>query len=286
MNCKECQELITPAVDHCLGDDERTEFSRHLEQCEPCRREYELERRTKAFIQHRAPRVAAPPELQRAVRAMVLREEASEHSARESWWMPRLSGRRLVPALALAAALVALIVLWPSPVHPPEQLTTQASLGGGDIVGQSFANFERILSGAITPQLETNEPERVRGFFSGRTTFPVLVPLTRDCTLFGAVLNEYGGVPLAHTMYRHHDKILYIYQTCWETVQRGSPLVLPRKVRTAIIENGMYTETRPDGSTIAVWTDGRTLCAAVAQMDRDGLLACLDPDVMPGIAFH
>ena len=127
MNCKECQELITPAVDRCLGDEERTEFSRHLEQCGTCRREYELERRTKTLIQHRAPRVAAPPELQRAVRAMVLRDGDSDPSSREVWWMPALSRRVMIPALALAAALVAFIVLWPSPVHPPEQAMTQAA---------------------------------------------------------------------------------------------------------------------------------------------------------------
>jgi len=281
VTCKECQELITPAVDQCLGEQERAEFSRHLELCAPCRREYELERRTKALVQHRAPMVATPVELSRAVRAMVRREAEAGDDRQESLWrrlVPRSVAR---PALAAAVVLAVLIVLWPSSEETPSPVS-EASVAGADIVGQGFANFERLLSGAIRPQLETNEPERVRTFFSGRTTFPVLVPLTRQCTLIGAVLNDYGGVPLAHTLYRHNDEILYVYQTCWETVQRGSPLVLPEKVRVAMREKGMYTETRDDGSTIAVWTDGRTLCAAVAHMDRDGLLACLDLGGAPG----
>jgi anti-sigma factor RsiW len=275
VTCKECQELITPAVDQCLGEQERTEFSGHLAQCASCRREYELERRTKALVQHRAPMVATPVELSRAVRAMVRREAEAGGDRQESLWR-RLVPRSVAhPALAAAVVLAALIVLWPSSEETPSPVS-EASVAGADIVGEGFANFERLLSGAIRPQLETSEPERVRTFFSGRTTFPVLVPLTRQCTLIGAVFNEYGGVPLAHTVYRHNDQILYVYQTCWETVQRGSPLVLPEKVREAMQEKGMYTETRDDGSTIAVWTDGRTLCAAVAHMDRDGLLACLD----------
>jgi anti-sigma factor RsiW len=221
--------------------------------------------------------VATPLELSRAVRAMVQREAEAGGGRQESLWR-RLMPRAVVrPVLAAAVVLAALIVLWPSSEESPSPVS-EASLAGADIVGQSFANFERLLSGAIRPQLETSEPERVRSFFSGRTTFPVLVPLTRHCTLIGAVFNNYGGVPLAHTVYRHNDQILYVYQACWETVQRGSPLVLPQKVRQAMEEKGMYTETRNDGSTIAVWTDGRTLCAAVARMDRDGLLACLDLD--------
>jgi len=280
VNCRECQELITPAVDQCLGDDDSKRFSAHVKACAPCRREYELERRTKVLIQHRARMIATPPEVSEALLAMVHREAEARGDASEVWWrrlVPRLS---VGPVLGLGAAIIALIVLWPSSDEPPPRVL-QASLVGPDIVRQSFANFERVLSGAIRPQLETSEPERVRTFFSGRTTFPVLVPLTRHCTLVGAVYNDYGGAPLAHTVYRHNDQILYVYQACWETVQRGSPLVLPQSVRKVMDDQGMYTETRADGSTIAVWTDGTTLCAVVARMDREGLLGCLDIGGVP-----
>ena len=273
MNCRECQDLITPAVDQCLGEDDRRRFAAHLEGCATCRRDYEMERRTKSLVQHRARMVTTPPDIAQALRAVIDREEAS--TRRVPWWQSIIPRSTVGPALGLAAVLLALIVLWPSPEEPAPSLL-QASLAGPDIVRQSFANFERVLTGAIRPQLETSEPERVRSFFSGRTTFPVLVPLTRHCTLVGAVLNEYGGVPLAHTLYRHDGEIIYVYQTCWQTVRRGSPLVLPSGVQTAMEERGMYTETRTDGSTIAVWTDGRTLCAAVAHMDRDRLLECLE----------
>lgn len=273
MDCREFQELITPAVDRCLDPADAGRFRAHREACPECRREFELEQRTKALIQHRARMVATPPEVSQAILAMVRHQQPA--GGAEPWWQRLLPRSYVGPAVALAAALLALIVLWPSAEESPRTLL-QASIAGPDVVRQSFANFERVVSGAIRPQLETNEPERVRTFFAGRTSFPVVVPVGRDCRLTGAVLNEYGGVPLAHTLYRHHDALLYVYQTCWQTVQRGSPLVLPDDVRRAMQEDGMYSESRADGSSIVVWTDGRTLCAAVAHMDTDELIACLD----------
>ena len=275
MTCKEVQELITPAVDQCLLETDRGPFFAHLELCTPCRRDFEVERRTKALVQHRTCMVATPPEVAQAVRAIVLREEGAGVDASAIWWQRFIPRPSLGPVIALGVALLALIVLWPSPDEPVPNVL-QASLVGPDIVRQSFANFEHLLSGAIRPQLETSEPERVRNFFSGRTTFPVLVPLTRHCTLVGAVYGDYGGAPLAHTVYRHDGQLLYVYQACWETVQSGSPLVLPPQVREEMETRGIYTETRADGLTIVVWATGPTLCTAVAQMNRDGLLACLD----------
>ena len=281
MTCNEFQELITPAVDQCLVEKDSRPFFAHLELCAPCRREYEMERRTKALVRHRARMVATPLEVSQAVRAVVLGEQNAGVAEATVWWQRFIPRPSLGPALALGVALLALIVLWPSPEEPVPTVL-QASLVGPDVVRQSYANFERVVSGAIRPQLETNEPERVRTFFLGRTTFPVLVPLTRHCTLVGAVYNDYGGAPLAHTVYRHENQILYVYQACWETVQKGTTLALPPHVREVMEKQGVYTETRPDGITIAVWANGPTLCAAVAQMDRDGLLGCLDLGSAPG----
>ena len=274
VTCREFQELISPAVDLLLGKEEMFLFLEHARACPPCGSEYQMELTTKRIVRTKARMVRTPPVLAHSILRMV-KDDAVGHPARLALRWRAVLGRPLVkPALALSIFLALLSVILIRTPRPSESIMT-ASLGPKDVMLQSLRNYRAVVSGTIQPQLVSEEHEKVRQFFSGITQFPVLVPALNQCTLVGGVLNEFGGAPLAHIVYRRADKLIYIYQACWSTVQRGEALDLPPHVKSALQATGWYTASMPEGSSIALWTNGQTLCAAVAQMSPEELHSCL-----------
>jgi hypothetical protein len=222
--------------------------------------------------------VQTPVAVARVISETIQRETISRTAHKEGWWTELLRKPFAKPALALGGVVVIVaLFLFDSPDRP--ESLVHASLSGNDVLLQSFSNYLAVENGAIQPQLVSAEPERVRNFFTGKTGFPVLVRTMRECTLVGAVLNEHAGAPLAHIVYKHSDQIIYVYQACWKTVKTGEQLKLPATAQTSLARSGLYTETRSDGRTVALWTEGETLCAAVARLDRDELLSCLSMSV-------
>ncbi|MCK5572873.1 MAG: zf-HC2 domain-containing protein [Bacteroidetes bacterium] len=274
MDCREFQGLISAAVDRYLSSEELEIFLEHAKKCPPCQDEYESEITTKHVVQSRTRMVKTPVAVARVISDTLERETASRRAHREPRWREILRKPLMKPALALALVVVMFLLYMDNSPQRTDQFI-QASLPGNDVILQSFANYLDVETGAIKPQVVSTQPERVKDYFMGKTQFPVLVRAMRECTLVGAVLNEYSGAPLAHVVYKHAGQIVYLYQACWETVQEGDQLRLPDSVRFALKESGVYTETRSDGRTIALWTDGETLCAAVSRLDRDALLACI-----------
>jgi hypothetical protein len=147
--------------------------------------------------------------------------------------------------------------------------------GGNNVLRQSMDNYRAVLAGSITPQIASSDPASVMKLFEGVTTFPVHIPKLRQCTLVGGVLNAYEGTPLAHVVYQHGEKLIYMYQACWTTVQEGKNLMVPDEVKESLRKTGWYTATLENGQTMALWVRGRTLCAAVSEVSSEELIACL-----------
>jgi hypothetical protein len=148
-----------------------------------------------------------------------------------------------------------------------------AGLGANNVVRQSVDNYHKILRGEIVPQVGSNDPVELRGFFSGRTSFPVLVPQMKECACVGGVVNEHNGTGLAHVLYHRGTDVVYLYQACWETVQEGKMLEIAPEAKAALLETGWYTP-RPTGiDAVVLWTHDRTLCIAVSHIAVDRLLA-------------
>jgi len=252
-------------------------FVDHAGRCPACRHEYELELTTKLVVHNRARMVHVPP----AVQQNILRSIADEETPRVQLLASRFAGLLRHPvvkpamAFAVTAVAVALILTRPAGERGPSSSRLEASLIGNDVIRQSVSNFHAVLNGDIRPQLVSSEPGELKGFFTGKTEFPVLIPTMEEWTLVGGVVNEHAGSRLAHIVYRHEDTIIYVYQACWETVQKGEQLDLSPAARQDLLRTGWYSGGETDGDAIIAWTHGRTLCVAVARMDRARLLTCL-----------
>jgi hypothetical protein len=204
--------------------------------------------------------------------------------------LPSVSGRsiaeffrhpRVAPVLACLLAFSAVIVVF-SRHAPPVGVESAGFVTGSDIERQSASNYEAVLSGTIVPQVVSDRPENVRTFFRGKTGFPVFIPAMKECTLVGGSINDYHGMRLAHVLYKHGLQYIYLYQACRESVMKGDTLHISREARNDLDRTGWHCCTAPDGAAIVLWVRGRTLCAAVAPMNSEHLMAHLAEADVPG----
>jgi len=282
VNCKDFQESITDAVDAYLSEAKMKQFLDHANACSPCRSEYEAEASTKRFVTMHARMVDTPASVKRAILDRLGEESVVPPIPTPPSWFSRLvNALRVRPTLAIALGMLALLVIVSQILQPPARVAIAA---GNNVLLQSMENYRAVLAGNITPQVASSEPASVRKLFKDRTEFPVHVPKLRHCTLVGGVLNAYEGTPLAHVVYRRGETLIYMYQTCWKTVQEGKSLMVPDQVKESLHKTGWYTERLGDGQTMALWVRGGTLCAAIAQTDPEELIACVTAEEADGIS--
>ncbi len=269
MECK-FEEQICAAVDRHLSEPEMASFLEHTRKCPPCRREFEMQAAVKSFISKRMCRSSVPEDVRERVHRQSFSSPPPSTPLGGMFHHPLFR-----PALALAIIAFVAVIFYTRPPSDPE--IRQAGIG--NIIEESLANYFAVMNGTIKPQVKTSEAQIVKNFFEGKTGFEVLVPQIRECTLVGGVLNEASpGIPLAHVVYTDQDnRLLYMYQACWDNID-AKHLYLPDSVRLSLVRTKWYTETRADGHTIVLWLHGQTLCAAVAHMAREELLACLQSD--------
>jgi len=273
MTCQEFQELLTAAADQVLPTQFQEAFSEHARKCFPCRNEFELESATKAAVALHVRMLPIPTGLLDAVRTALALEGAASGPEHPSWWSRLWSGAYMKPFIGFAVACVAVLLILARAEHRPEGGT--ALPAEANVIIQSLSNYHAVVNGNIKPQMISSEPELLRRFFSGKTEFSVFIPAMKECTLVGGVVNDFSGTMLAHVMYRHDSGIVYMYQACWNTVMKGDKLRLPEEAKVELQRTGWFTETHPDGDTVVLWRKGNTLCAAVARMSKQNLIACL-----------
>jgi anti-sigma factor RsiW len=274
VDCKEFQEHVTEAVDRRLSGDRMKAFLHHAGACPACRDELEAETLTKNLVCSRLAMVRTPASVMAAITTRLREEQASPAGALRTWWQRITTSVYFRPAVAFAVAAFAILFLVRTSA---DHSTGNVSLAlvPGNVIDQSMTNYLGVVNRTILPQIANSERETVLDFFKGKTEFPVLLPRMKECELIGGVANEYAGVKLAHVVYRHQKEVVYIYQACWEEVQKGARLQLPADVRDELKATGWYSASQPNGYAIVLWTKGRTLCSAVAHMSREELLACL-----------
>jgi len=270
VDCREFQEHVTAAVDRQLTEDRMRAFLGHAGACPSCRNDFEVESITKSVVRSRLKMVRTPSHVMASIADRLYEEKASPAGALRVWWQRLATSVYFRPALVFAAGCIAVLLLVRDSTD-----RSRNNILPGNIIEQSMTNYMAVVNGSILPQVTGTEPERVLSFFTGKTEFPVLVPRMKHCELVGGVLNEYAGVKLAHVVYRHDREVVYVYQACWEEVQKGERIHLPVEVRDQLRATGWYSAMQTDGNAIVLWTNGRTLCSAVAHMPKDELLACL-----------
>ena len=274
MNCSAAQEHAGDAIDRFLPKQIEQEFLAHLEICCKCRTDYELEKLCKNVLRRTVKFINAPPSLQDFVLRSV-REQYEKSPILPEGWLERLFARRaLVPALAGGLAVAVFVLFLSIPRDSSSDLT--AHTASNDIINQSFKNLALVRSGQLKPALVSSSPESILGYFRrSNIKFAVDVVKLPNCEWYGAAASEYGGVNLAHVVYKIGDDWMYVCQVCNDSVRNGSKLSLPPAARTALAQSGWYTDPDHPECNVVVWRVGETLCAAVSTMKKEKLFALL-----------
>jgi hypothetical protein len=96
-----------------------------------------------------------------------------------------------------------------------------------------------------------------------------------NCEWYGAISSDYGGIKLAHVVYKVDEYTMYVYQVEQDAIKEGSPLQLPAAARASLEKSGWYTDPEHPDHNVVLWTTNGTLCAAVSSLKKDRLLALL-----------
>ena len=208
--CGENCARILSYLDGRLRGQELDDFRSHLEECSNCLAKVETERALSQLLHRSRPLYSAPAELRGRV-AAVVEEHATSALARngvaqgvlrlrsgwadKAWRVARL--RLLAASLAVAAMLLAFV----------PHFVRQAR--AADYVETAVAAHRNYLDGKLSPELQTNSPERVTAWFNGKVPFAFRLPRAQVTLqslpayqLTGATLVKYRGKPAALVTYQ------------------------------------------------------------------------------------
>ncbi len=271
MDCKEVQEYLGAAVDGEIDNNIRARVDQHLYSCVVCRNEFELERMTKRIVRAHVPRIGASPVLAATIMAEISRSAPQPRTSKS--WGEALAGVlswRTTFVVSGALALIVLLTLYSGRTH---HLHTQPA--DDNVIHQVYNNFDGVLDGKLVPTVSSTDPSIVKAFFGSKVDFNVSVPHLKRCALLGGIFSQYKNTGLAHVVYKHGDKLIYVYQTRLCSVTDSGCLHLPPEAKRSIEQTGWYFENHAPDCTLALWVVDSTLCCAIADISKDQLLACL-----------
>jgi anti-sigma factor (TIGR02949 family) len=269
VTCQEVLESVTAATDGALAHDLLPRFQDHIATCERCRDEYELEQATKVLIRSRLRSKTAPDALRERISAAIARETATP--VKRAWFFGQPAWRFALAFGATAlAALAVLLLLTPSRSHH-----SHTSPIDGNIIHQTYNNFDGFLDGKLVPEIASSDPSVVQAFIQPAVEFRPNVPKMKRYTLVGGNSTMFGKNHLAHLVYKHDKDIVYLYQARYSDVLNGNSLTLPPDVVDELNRTGWYFENHIPECSLIVWLSDSLVCCVIADVSKDQLLASL-----------
>ncbi len=271
MDCNEVQKYISAVVDSETDATVKNEVSEHLRKCNGCRNEFELEQFTKYLVGNNLPKVTSPASLVTAI-SNLLSSERQQQITQRSWYHELLDLLRWRTALAVSGALAVIVLLT---LIPARSHHSHAQPIDNNIIHQTYNNFDSVLDGKIVPTMASTDPLAVKAYFTSKVNFNVHVPRLKTCSLVGGVLSEYKKECMANVVYKHNDKIIYVYQAKLGSVMGACDLQLPDEAKHDLAQTGWYFENHSPDCSLALWIVDSTLCCAIADIPKEQLIACL-----------
>jgi anti-sigma factor RsiW len=274
ITCLEASEYMSDSVDGRLDPRFDAPLKAHLGRCPLCRFDYTLLLGTKAHLREHMKPVAAPVELRRSILASVSDRGASAAgTARPAAPMGSfgLSGWRIPLAFAgaLGLALIAFVILTRQSVHNHTRPLD------GSVVTESFNNFDQVIQGRLKPAIVSQSAESVRTYLEDKVHFPVQVPSMKEYRLVGGQFSAVDNETTAHVIYEYNGNFIYISQADARRLIGSKKRFIPPSALAELRRSGWYFAGNPADCNLAMWLKDSTLCTAIADINRDLLLANL-----------
>lgn len=227
----------------------------HLAQCAVCQRFFELEDRTKALLDSRAPMPPAPATL----RERVLREVARERERLARGAPSRAAGRRklmvaLVAALVMVSAVTALWVRSHSAGLAPVQLAS--------VLIEDHAHAPERSA-----EISSSDHAQVQSWFRGKLDFTFRLPPapSDDAALIGGRLCNLGGRPAALILYQQPQSRLSLF------ILDGNDVDLPDERLVAVDGKRCLMDSKK-GYNAVLWKERGLIYGLVSDLSNADLL--------------
>lgn len=265
-NCNDIRGRLTLYLDNELQGDERATVEAHLTECESCAAIFTRELNFLNAIRDSGPLHVASPELRNRVE-QILRVSPVEES-------PMRRGFRFSWLMATAAGLLVLILpvlVWrvvrqnePAPVAKVCSFALMAA-----------DTHLRHMRGQLPLEMETEDPQKVSGWFANKVNFSVKLPNYQESsgqeklyTLEGARLVNYQNDYAAYVAYRMKDRPISLVITSDSgTKPFGGEEIASKGLK--------FHYNAIDGLKVITWSDRGLTYALVSDLEERGQQSCI-----------
>jgi hypothetical protein len=269
---KEKRELyyIAALVDGEIKDStEENKLRAQIENNPELQFEYYVQRSIKTLVSERLKLNPAPAK----VRKKLERKISPEYKSRFVFnFLPEIFiSRPLIvwgSSIVLVLAVI-LIILNRTPQSEYKNFVLEQS-GSDNMFIQARQNFEKILTGKLTPQIASDNPEKIKKFFTEQgVSYPTYIPEINGWKLIGAVVSEDHGKKFAHHVYStENGKIVYLFQVDEEDIKKFKFLTLTKDL-ISYLDSGNCYESTENGRVTLMTKLNKNILAVVSNSSKD-----------------
>ncbi len=188
MNCNDARKYLYAFLDDELDVEKNIEVLAHVDMCCECGQRMEKERLLQNRVRETVCEVKAPDYLVEAV----LRGAEERPNFFVSFVKNLLSGRRLVPIVGFAAAMIMVVYLFVIPGNVKKD----------DAFFLAESKYHNYMMQRLDLDIRSQDPVTVVEYLRGQTNSKVVLPeIGDDAKLVGAALSEIDGAKVSQVFY-------------------------------------------------------------------------------------
>jgi anti-sigma factor RsiW len=268
MDCQDARARLFEDQRGRLAPEIHAELRAHVLDCPACARADSAERALTQVLDRGLPQYPASLALKRRLEAAwpASRRAALQASASPAWW--RRWGQSLVPALAVAAVLLALLPLYRALVPP---FDARAAL-----VTEAVNDHLRVLASQQPLEVQRGGIHQVKPWFQGRLDFAPVVAFEGDSEF------QLEGGAVGYFLDRRAAVFVYRYRLHAITllVFRADGISWPEQ-DLAALSTIRASQVASRGFSVVLWRAGGLGYALVSDTEP-GILARLAPRIVEG----
>lgn len=269
MESKDVLELITALVDNEIETKEKAkELKLLIESSEEFNFEYQIQNYIKSMIKTRVQKVETPEHLKKQILNDIFKESQPAAEKQKKTWFKWV----LKPAFAFSIFIsVFFLVLLFSRNSTSENIAREQN-GETNMFSQALQNFQSIVKGNLSAQLQSNSIEELKSYFKNNgVNYEANVPLAKNWHLAGASISEIKGKKLAHNIYRNSSgKLAYLYQANEDLLTNQKILNLSPDL-LKLVNDGKSFRYNDNDKSVMVWKCKKNICILVSNDRLDKL---------------
>lgn len=220
--------FIAALVDGEIKDnDEKKRLREKIDSDPELKFEYFVQSSVKNLVSDRFRVSPAPLQVRKKLERKIA---PAERSGLISKFLPHIYFDNPVVAWGSTVVLIlAVALIMFNRTLPPEYKNFAAEQkGSSNMYIQAVNNFESILAGKLSPQFTSDDPDRIKEFFTEHgVAYTTYVPEIKNWKLVGAVVSADHGQKFAHHVYSiPGGKLVYLFQVDESEVEKHDFLSL------------------------------------------------------------